>query len=173
MAHLKNAAIVAASLLVLVGCAKSTPPATDTAADEAAVRAMGPAWFKAYNAGDVDGLAALYADDAVLNAPGAPAARGRAAVREGLAKDIAASSEGGFTLTPAPTSEVGVSGDVGWEWNTFTVTDKSSATVDAGKYVTVYTRKDGKWLIIRDIWNSDTPPAPPTAPTASKTPNEK
>jgi hypothetical protein len=43
MAHLKNAAIVLGSLLVLVGCAKSAPPAADTAVDEAAVRAMGPA----------------------------------------------------------------------------------------------------------------------------------
>jgi ketosteroid isomerase-like protein len=102
----------------------------------------------------------------VLNAPGAPPARGRAAVREGLAKDIAASSAGGFTLNPAATSDVGVSGDLGWEWNTFTVTDKSGAKVDAGKYVTVYTKKDGKWLIIRDIWNSDNPPARPPASTA-------
>ena len=169
MAHLKKAAIAALSLFALVGCATSTPPAADPAADEAAIRAMGPAWFKAYNAGDVDGVAAQYADDGVVNVPGAAAARGRAAIRESLAKDIAATSAGGLTLTPATTSEIGVSGDLGWEWNTFTVTDKSGATLDAGKYVTVYGRKDGKWLIIRDIWNSDTPPTPPTASTTGQT----
>ena len=43
-------------------------------------------------------------------------------------------------------------------WNTFKVTDKSGATVDAGKYLTPAARKDGKWRIIRDIWNSDNPP---------------
>jgi hypothetical protein len=32
--------------------------------------------------------------------------------------------------------------------------------------VTVYGKKDGKWFIIRDIWNSDTPPATP-APAAA------
>jgi uncharacterized protein (TIGR02246 family) len=172
MLRFRNAALVAASFLALVGCAKSAPPAPDAAADEAAIRAVNPAWFKAYNAGDVDGVAALYAEDAVLNIPGAAPARGHAAIREGLAKDIAASAAGGFTLSQAPMSEMGVSGDLAWEWNTFTVADKSGATVDAGKYVTVYGRKDGKWLIIRDIWNSDTPPASPTAPTATKAPTK-
>jgi len=54
-------------------------------------------------------------------------------------------------------SRESVSGDLGWEWGTFTVTNKSGATVDKGKYVTVCAKKDGKWLIIRDIWNSDGP----------------
>ena len=118
-------------------------------------------------AGDVDGVAALYADDAVVSSPGAPPARGAAAIREGLAKDIAASSGGGFTMTQTAKSEIGISGDLAWESNTFTVTDKSGAAVDAGKYVTVFGRKDGKWLIIRDIWNSDNPAPAPAATTSS------
>jgi uncharacterized protein (TIGR02246 family) len=158
--------ITACCLTLLLACgAQSAPPAADTAAGEAAIRAIDSTWFAAYNAGDVDGVAALYADDAVLNAPGAPAARGSAAVREALAKDIGNTSKGGFTLTPSPAADVGVSGDLAYIWNTFKVTDKSGGTVDAGKYLTVAARKDGKWRIIRDIWNSDTPPAPAAAAT--------
>ncbi len=156
---LRSVVIVAASLVVLAGCAKTAPPAADAAADEAAIRAINPAWFKAYNAGDADGVTALYSEDAVLNIPGVPAARGRAAIREAYVKDIAAAA--GLTNNQGPSGEFGVSGDLGWEWNTYTVTDKSGATVDTGKYVTVYGKKDGKWFIIRDIWNSDTPPATP------------
>ena len=170
--------ISACCLTLLLACGTTRePPADDAAggaaaavdtADEAAVRTVGAAWFTAYKAGDADGVAALYADDAVLNAPGVAPARGRAPIREALAKDIASSSEGGITLTPAPKSEVGVSGDLAWEWNTFTATDKAGATVDVGKYVTVFERKDGKWLIIRDIWNSDNAPTPPAAVPAKK-----
>ena len=160
MSRFRNAAIVAAGLLALTGCAKNAPSAGDTAADEQAIRAINPAWFKAYNAGDVDGVVALYADDAVLNIPGAPAARGRAAIRDAYVTDIAASAAAGVSNSQGANGEFGVSGDLGWEWNTFTVRDKSGTTVDAGKYVTVYGRKNGKWLIIRDIWNSDAPPAP-------------
>ena len=176
MISFRNVAIVAAGLVALAGCAKTAPPAADAAADETAIRAINPAWFVAYNAGDADGLAAFYSDDAVLNIPGAPAARGRDAIREAFVKDIAASTAaGGFTSNQGPSPEFGVSGDLGWEWNTFTVTDSSGATVDTGKYVTVYGKKDGKWFIIRDIWNSDTPPvtpAPAAAAPAAEAPTE-
>ena len=158
-------AIAAIGLVVLAGCAKTATPA-DTAGDETAIRAINPAWFAAHKAGDADGLVALYADDAVLSIPGVPPVRGRAAIREALAKDIADMAAAGLTNNAGASPEFGVSGDLGWEWSTFTVTDKSGATVDAGKYVTVYGRRDGKWLIIRDIWNSDAPVAAPT-PTAS------
>ncbi len=74
---------------------------------------------------------------------------------------------GGFTLVPSPSADVGVSGDLGWIWNTFTVRGKSGATVDAGKYLTLLARKEGEWRIIRDIWNSDGPAAPPAQPAST------
>jgi uncharacterized protein (TIGR02246 family) len=169
--------ISACCLILLVACGTTREPAggesaggtamVDPAADEAAIRTLGTAWFTAYNAGNADSVAALYAEDAVISAPGAVPARGAAAIREFLAKDVAGAKEGGLTLTPAPNAEIGVSGDLAWEWNTFKVTDKSGKTVDTGKYVTVFGRKDGKWLMIRDIWNSDNPPAPAAATAAN------
>jgi uncharacterized protein (TIGR02246 family) len=170
--------ISACCLLLLVACGTPREPAAgeaaggttamaDPAADEAAIRTLGTTWFTAYNAGNADSVAALYAEDGVISAPGAPPARGAAAIREFLTKDIAGAKEGGLTLTPATTSEIGASGDLGWEWNTFKVTDKSGKTVDTGKYVTVFGRKNGKWLILRDIWNSDNPPAPAAATAAN------
>jgi hypothetical protein len=33
------------------------------------------------------------------------------------------------------------------------------AVVETGKYLSVSRKKDGKWLYIRDTWNSNTPPA--------------
>jgi uncharacterized protein (TIGR02246 family) len=157
------------TLLIACGNTREAPAGAateDTAADEAAIRAGDSAWFTHYNAGHVDSVAALYADDAVLNIPGMPPARGPGSIREALAKDIAGASEGGFTLTQGPTPEIGVSGDLAYTWNTFKVTDKSGATVDVGKYVTVAARKTGEWRIVRDIWNSDNPPAPPQKPAS-------
>lgn len=139
---------------------------SDVAADEAAIRAHDSAWFAAHNANDASALAALYADDAVVSVPGTPPVRGSAALRKALDKDVADMKAGGLTVVPSPTAEVGVSGDLGWIWNTFTVKDKSGATVDAGKYLTLLGRVDGQWRIMRDIWNSDNPP--PKAATAVK-----
>jgi uncharacterized protein (TIGR02246 family) len=159
------------TLLLACGSTGGAPAgggaAADPAADEAAIRAHDSAWFAKYNAGDAGAVAALYADDAVVSPAGAPHARGAAAIRDAIGKDIANTQGGGFTLVAGPTGDVGVSGDLGWIWNTFTVKDKSGATVDAGKYVTVLARRDGRWQIIRDIWNSDNPPpAPPAKPAA-------
>jgi uncharacterized protein (TIGR02246 family) len=157
--HLSITAVASCCLALLVlSCEQRQQPASDTsAADEAAIRAINPAWFKSYNAGDVEGVVALYAEDAVVNAPGSPAVRGQAAIREYLNKYIAATASAGVASNGGPTTDVGVSGDLGWEWGTFTVTNKSGATVDRGKYVTVCAKRDGKWFIIRDIWNSDGP----------------
>jgi uncharacterized protein (TIGR02246 family) len=156
----KYLAIVTVGLIALAGCAKTpAPPVADVAADETAIRGINPQWFQAYAAGDADAIAALYAEDAVLSPPGAPPARGRAAIREYLAGDIAAAKAAGVTFNPGPSPEFSVSGDLGWEWNTFNITDSGGATVDTGKYVTVYGRKNGNWAIVRDIWNSDAAPA--------------
>ncbi len=166
MSRFGNAVVLAVSFLLLNGCTQTAPPA-NTAADEAAIRAINPIWFKAYTAGDVEGVVALYADDAVFSGPGAPAARGPAAIREYFKKDIAESAVAGITFKAGPKTDVGVSGDLGWEWGTFTVLDKSGATVDVGKYVSIFRRKDGKWQIIRDIYNSDTPPPAPAPAEAA------
>jgi len=66
----------------------------------------------------------------------------------------------GLSQTSGANPEFGVSGDLGHEWNTYTLKDKSGKTIDTGKYVSVFARRNGKWVIIRDIWNSDGPPTP-------------
>ena len=159
--------VLAVGFATLTACAKTAPPAQDTAADEAAVRATGTTRDKDYNAGDAAAVAAQYAEDAVLSAPGAPAVRGKAAISGYYAKDVPAFAAAGLATVEPPTSEVGVSGDLAWQWGTYKVIDKSGATRDAGKYLTVFQRMNGMWMIIRDTWNSDAAPAAPAATPAS------
>jgi uncharacterized protein (TIGR02246 family) len=169
MSKLKQLLILAATLLALVACAKT--PAPDTAvADADAIRAVNVAWNKAYNAGDGAGIAALYTEDAVLMAPGAPLVRGKASISEYYAKDAAAFAAAGLTVADAPTSDVAQSGDLAWQSGTYMTTDKSGATVEAGKFLTVFQRKDGKWMIIRDTWNSDAARSAETASAAAPPP---
>ena len=151
--------VLAVSFFMLAACAKTAPPTTATAGEEAAIRAVNVAWNKAYNAGDGAAVAALYAEDAVLNAPGAPMVRGKASITEYYVKDAAGFATTGFTVADDPVGDVGQSGDLAWQSGTYKNTDKSGATVDSGKFLTVFQRKDGKWMIIRDTWNSDTAPA--------------
>ena len=140
--------------------------ASPTSADEAAIRAQTTSWEKAYNGGDAKAVAAQYAEDALLLPPGAPGVSGRAAIQAFFTKDIADSKAAGVVFVLNPKTDVGVSGNMGWESGTYKVTVKG-AVVDAGKFLSVSRKKDGKWLYIRDIWNSDAPSAPsaPPAPT--------
>ncbi|MGE0641981.1 MAG: SgcJ/EcaC family oxidoreductase [Thermoanaerobaculia bacterium] len=157
MKSARTAATLVAGLLAFTAC---QPAAVDTSADEAAVRATAPAWAKAYNAGDVDAVAATYWNDAVLQAPGAPSAVGHDAIREFLAGDIAGAKAAGVTLHIATSTVVDVAGDLAYEAGTFTVTDASGATVDTGKFLGVLQKRDGAWKYVRDTWNSDAPPPP-------------
>jgi uncharacterized protein (TIGR02246 family) len=160
MTVLRNAAF-ATALSVLTACAPAT---RDTAAEAATLKTEALVWFRLYNAGDADGVAGLYAEDGVVLAPGAPAVVGRAAIRDFLASEIAAAKAAGLTNKGDEVTDAGVAGDMAWITGTFSVTDASGATVDKGKYVTIYRRADGKWPIIRDTWNSDMPPATASAP---------
>jgi uncharacterized protein (TIGR02246 family) len=148
----------------MIGFAYAGSPAS---ADETAIRAQTTSWVKAYNGGDAKAVAALYAEDALLLPPGAPGARGRAAILEFLTKDIAGSKAAGAVFVIDPKTDVGVSGNMGWESGTYKVTVKG-AVVETGKFLSVSRKKDGKWLYIRDTWNADAPFAPPAAPPAAK-----
>ena len=155
------AAVLISVLVALPGYAHAAG-----SADEAAIRAQTTSWIKAYNGGDAKAIAALYAEDAILLPPGAPGAKGRAAIQTFIAKDIADSKQAGAVFNVDPKTDVGVSGDLGWESGTYTVTVKG-VTVEAGKFLSVSRKKDGKWLYIRDTWNADAaaaPAAPPAAP---------
>jgi len=146
--------------------------ASAASADENAIRAQTTNWLKAYNANDAKAAAALYAEDALLLPPGAPGVRGRAAILEFLTKDMAGSKAAGAVFAVDPKTDVGVSGNMGWESGTYKVTVKG-AVVETGKFLSVSRKKDGKWVYIRDTWNADAPPAaaaPPAPPKAAAAP---
>jgi uncharacterized protein (TIGR02246 family) len=150
--------------VMLLGCTVGFAQAAASAsADEAAIRAQTTSWEKAYNGGDAKAVAAQYAEEALLLPPGAPGVSGKAAILEFFTKDIADSKAAGAVFVVNPQTDVGVSGNMGWESGTYKVTAKG-AVVETGKFLSVSRKKDGKWHYIRDTWNADAPPAPAAAP---------
>ncbi len=164
MIQFKSHLWFAAGLVAMVGMTHAAPPASG--ADEAAIRAQSLSWAKAYNAGDATGVAAQYANGALLLPPGAPGVSGRAAILAFFTKDIAGSKAAGVVFNINPKTDVGVSGNMGWESGTYTATVKG-AVIESGKFLSVSRKKDGKWHYIRDTWNADAPPAPPEPPAAA------
>jgi len=157
-------------LLAAAACAIALP---SIAADDAArIRAGTASWMQSFNSGNAGGVVALYADDGVLMPPNAPQARGVAAIKEAVAKEIAGAKKAGVTLAVG-TDEVGVTGDMAWHAGTYVVKDKAGKTVDAGKFLEAWERKNGKWRIVRDMWNSDAAAAAPAAAAPAAEPKKK
>jgi uncharacterized protein (TIGR02246 family) len=157
--------IISLALAVIAGCGQpgsTTQTSAALAADEATIRAATATWVDAYNAGDVDKIVAFYTEDAVVMPANTPPLTGHAALREFLTKDIAEAKAAGLTSKDGP-GDVGMSGDLAWHAGVGSIVDAAGKTVGTNKYVEVWRKRDGKWLMVRDIWNDDAPPAP--APT--------
>ena len=147
--------LVAMGFIAIASCG-SAPSATDTAADEAALRTADETYMRAFAKGDLETIVALYAEDAVLLPEYAPEVKGRDAIRKYTVGDIARQKPGETSTIVESTQ--GVSGDLGWSSGTVKNTDANGAAIGGGKFLSVSRKINGKWLYIRDTWNSDDPP---------------
>jgi ketosteroid isomerase-like protein len=136
------------ALLLLLAATACTPRARSSSDLEA----RDTAWAKAFNAGDLDALTAIYSEDARLLAPNAAMSQGRTAIHAALAEMTSAGLKG--TLK---TIEATASGDIGYNIGTYEMRDPKGTVVDRGKFAETFRRVGGQWQITNDTWNSDTP----------------
>jgi uncharacterized protein (TIGR02246 family) len=140
----------------LVALALALPLPVLAQSGEADLRAqtekMDRAWEKAYNAGDVAALTALYTKDAKVMAPGAEMASGTSAIQKLFAADIAQGAKNTLTL-----GDVVGFGDYALETGTFVATSAEGKHLDHGSFMTLLKKVDGGWKIHRDTWNSSMP----------------
>ena len=112
------------------------------------------AWQAAWNAGNGAGIAALYAEDAVILPPGSDAVKGTEAIAAFWQAEIDASPGSKVALAQ---TELHNLGDVAVEVGSFVNTAADGSHADHGKYLVLWMLKDGKWKLVRDIWNSSMP----------------
>lgn len=121
-----------------------------------AIRRMGDEWARHWNAGDLDGVAAVYAEDAVYLPPHHEAVHGRQAIREYLKPPLSHGvSDLAFDVT-----YIKQQGPIAWDVGTYRMTIPRNDEIikeDHGKYLTVWRRIGERWLIAADAWSSDLP----------------
>jgi ketosteroid isomerase-like protein len=152
--------VKAAGIFAIILSFSSVVSAGDAKSDLAALHAADQAWQKAYNGGDLATVVALYDAQAILYPPASAPLQGTAALKAYFSKDIFDSAKAGVIFVLDPKPDGGVSGDFGWASGTYSVKTKAGKVVDRGWYFSVSQRKDGKWVYLRDAFNSSTPPAP-------------
>ena len=121
-----------------------------------AIRRMGDQWARHWNAGDLDGVDAVYAEDAVYLPPHHEAVHGREAIREYLKVPLSHGVSGlAFDVT-----YIKQQGPIAWDVGTYRMTipqNEETKKEDRGKYLTVWRRTGERWLIAADAWSSDLP----------------
>jgi uncharacterized protein (TIGR02246 family) len=129
------------------------PAAPDMGKVKTEIQTLENAWAAAENAGDSKALAAFYTDDAVSMPRDKPMIVGK----EAIAKDI---EEGAATRDKSMTIAYNVL-DVFGDENTVTEVgtairkDSTGKVAYTGKYMAIWVKRDGKYLCIRDMSNSD------------------
>jgi uncharacterized protein (TIGR02246 family) len=130
-----------------------TEAAEEQPADLEAVEAGATAWMEALIAKDIEAMTSYYAEDAVLLPPNAPAVFGRDAVLASV-KEMFASGVG----IELEDLEIKVENDLGYKAGRYRVISEDGSLVDRGKYIEIWTKENGKWVLHRDIWNSSVQP---------------
>jgi len=154
--------VLAASLLLSVGC--HTANQSHTAGESNAPRLprglhqASRDWDRFFNAGEVASLVELYAEDAISMPPNAPTLRGRKALRADFESFLTANVARHETYV----DEFLRDGNLAIERARYRFTYRSRAggaeKNESGRHVQIRRRIDGKWRIVLEIWNLDTPP---------------
>jgi uncharacterized protein (TIGR02246 family) len=125
------------------------------AADKAAITALDAAWGDAVGRRDLEAVLGLYADDATLAWPNEPAIHGMANIRPAW---VAMLKTAGLSLKFTPERiDIAGSGDMAADFGKveFGHDSDSGHSVDIGKYVVTWVKRDGKWKVLYDIFNPD------------------
>ncbi|MFT5384791.1 MAG: ketosteroid isomerase-like protein [Saprospiraceae bacterium] len=156
MKNLNLITCLAVTLLFFFSC--TTPPVepiVDMDSVKTEITAMEAAFTTASNAKDVDALMAYYADDAHSMAPNKPTLIGKDAIKADAVADMTKDTIA--TSSTMAVTDLWAAGNMAVETGTWTVTDKGGKVVNKGKYMSLFENRDGKYVCIRDIWNTDMP----------------
>ena len=118
-------------------------------------QAMEDAYAKAQSAKDAGGVVVYYAEDAQNLPNNQPVVKGKAAILERIKKDMATDSSN--NVTTFEVMEVFAAGDLAVEIGKSTTRNADGDVVNSGKYMSLFEKRDGKYVCIRDIWNNDAP----------------
>jgi uncharacterized protein (TIGR02246 family) len=152
--------------LAALAIAAFASTATSQQSDAAAIRALSDKWQRDIAAQNVDAVVALHAPDALVLMSHQPAATGSAAIRAMWAEGV---KTPGLVLHWTPTKIEVVSPTRAIEYGNYTESydTPDGKGSDAGSYVTVWHKNNGKWQVAIDAPVTSVPlPAPPAATAA-------
>lgn len=126
----------------------------DMASIKAEIQALENDWAAADNSRDANAIAAFYSDDAISMSNNAPMKVGKAAIQKEMEESLAKRTKG--ESVAYETLEVFGDENTVTEIGTAISKDASGKVIRTGKYMAIWEKRDGKYICIRDIYNTDT-----------------
>jgi ketosteroid isomerase-like protein len=150
--------VVSSALLLLISCKKEEPVAVviDTNQIKEEIQAKENEFADTYNSG-VEKNIGYHADDAITYPQNSQPIVGKEAIIEFLKTHRDTISVG--KKISFKTNEVFVSNDGAQvvEIGYYKVTDSTATVVNSGNYMSLFIKKDGKYVCLRDMSTSDLP----------------
>jgi uncharacterized protein (TIGR02246 family) len=148
--------VIAFGIISFTSCKQAPAGELATSPDMGAIKteiqAIENAFAAGMDAGDADAVVAYYGDDALSLDNNGPMLSGKEAIKAGIVKNIA---ESGKNKTSFEVVDVKASGDLVVEVGKSTTVDSTGAVIRTGKYLSVFEKRDGKYVCIRDAYNDD------------------
>ena len=161
MSRMQRTALSLFSLALLLSLGALAQKPASPNVEEAAVRAADAQWSLAAGAKDLEKTLGFYADNAVLQAPGAPAMTGMQAIRGFW---VGAIQDPAYALSwKTLDAAVARSGDLAYTRGSydFAYTAGGKAMREHGKDLVVWKKQaDGSWKVVVDMFSADGPPTP-------------
>lgn len=149
--------VVIMSLMLACNQKKEVPAAVvDKEAIKTEIQAMENAFAEAYNNRSTDGII-YYAEDAISYSNGKMPLEGKKSIHEHMKSELLTfPKEAKITFE---TKEVHPSndGNLVVEIGGYKVTDASDKKINSGNFISLFEKKDGKYVCIRDMGSSDMP----------------
>ena len=148
-------AVIAAAALLTASCKPATqePTKPDLAAIRTEIQALENSYAAGLKAKDANAVIAYYADDAISLVNNAPIAVGHDALLKMAQDDIARDTTN--TTVTFETVDIFAAGDLVVETGKAIYKDPSGNVAKTAKYMTLFEKRNGKNLAIRDIYNED------------------
>ena len=142
--------------LIIACYTKRAEPAVDNEQIKKEIQAKEDEFAATYNAGEMKNIG-YYADDAVTFTQNSAPIVGKKAIVNYLFASIDSFSQ--YNKISYTTNEVFVSNDGNQvvEIGYYKVIDSTNTTVNTGNYMTLFVKRDGKYVCLRDMSASDMP----------------
>lgn len=123
------------------------------------IKKVNQKYLEFYNSGNYEGVASLHTEDAVVMPPNVLSRIGKDQIMSAIKEEI----DMGFTDLKFVENDIKIFGTLAYDEGSYSLNIKSDIGEiignDFGKYLVVWEKQnDGRWLMKKDIWNSNLPP---------------